>query len=310
MAETEPPADYELLSALVDDELEPGERERLEALLSQQPELQREHDALRATRQRVQQLNHAPLPDGLADRLSAALDAVDAETASSAASPQARASRAPGRRRLVQTLAVAAVAVVAVALVPLARHTTDTPAAASTTRVASSEFNFTPTNLVKYHNFWHDKYRQGVLKPPKPADQMATELAQQVGYPVKPPDEDALGAKLVACTACSHALTGGGAPAALFLMERGQQDEMTMFEVTAPAGQVRHDGFEPTADAHIYVASQDGVSLAFHSDDQSHVCLASTRETPAALAEMVPRAVRVANRSRPSQSLQLVGLDR
>lgn len=293
MSEGSPPITGELLSAYLDDALTPAERAAVEAALMADPRQRRELETLRAVRDRVRRLPQADLSPQVEDRLMAVLDGGKAP----AREPVHAAPRpvTPVRRRWLPAVAFAAAAVVATLAWPNVRRAVpETGGGSIASAPATTVWDFTPQTLSRSYVYWNEKARNGELRPATSPDEAAAKLEEKVGYDVRPPDLDALQAKLVGCTACSQAFPSGQA-AALFVMAR-QADPITLFEVTAPADRVIQHGFEPFEGTDVRVARTDQTNLALYSDDSFHVCLVSSTADAAELARLVPRAVRVAHR--------------
>ncbi|MBI2300562.1 MAG: hypothetical protein HYU66_16755, partial [Armatimonadetes bacterium] len=233
-------------------------------------------------------------------RLAARLDGIEAEPAEPAASvrPQRAAAprRAPRRAWITPARVAALAALFVLGALPFSLH-------------RRPQWDFHPDALARNHTYWQDQFRaQPASQVITPAEE-ASRLARVVNYAVTPPNTEALGARLVGCTACKGSFPTHK-PVAVFVMRRGTDNDMTLFELKAPHDTVTQHGFQPLDGRDVQVASSQGVNLALWSAENLHLCLASNRSAVRELADLVPRAVggcpTAAERPRGDYGLQLV----
>jgi anti-sigma factor RsiW len=278
----------ELLSAAADRELSDDESAVAAAALDADPAARSELAAVVALRTRLRALPLLPMPAGLVERALGRLDPSLQEVPATPLPARQRAAR-PARRPWYAAGAIAgAVAAAAcLALVALPSRHAAPPGAASD----SVPWELQAERLAKRHLQWH----QDPAETPQAAssDELADRLTREVGYTVEPPDLQALGAKVRACTACTQTVKSGR-PVALFLLDRGGR-AMTLFQVTAPDGAVACRGFAPCAESGVMVARRDGVTLAMWHQARLHAVLAADGMDEAELAALAPHAVRLAD---------------
>ncbi|MCC7495142.1 MAG: hypothetical protein IT204_22530 [Fimbriimonadaceae bacterium] len=287
MAESAPHPDFDRLSALLDGELTATEQAAVEQALAADAGLRAELARLAAVQRLTHRaINNLPLPAGLFGRLQTALDATPAPRPGGP--PRARPVRRARRSWLAGLAAVAAVAVWA-----LLSHGGRTDPPGAHPQVAQLELD--PAHLELTHAAWQAKFAHTASS--ESPQQMAAGLTASLGYPVRPPDLAALDAGLRGCATCNHSVPGRDV--AVFVMRDRAGRPLTLYELRAPAGQVRLAGFAPTRRPGYQSAQRGGLTYLTWAEGDLRVCLVAADRSLDELLPLAPAALRVALRRGP-----------